>query len=121
MIDAALVETGITAAQWRALDAALTLPGSSSADLARACQVTPQTMQQVVSHLETAGLLVRNPHQDHGRVQQIYLSNAGEMRHAEGKMAMATVEERLFMAFSPEDRAAFARFVVLALGALRRS
>jgi len=120
-IDSALVETGITASQWRALDAALSSPGSSSADLARACHVTPQTMQQVVAHLEATGLLVRTPHPVHGRVQQIYLSNAGEMRHAEGSTLIAAVEDRVFMAFTPADRAAFARFVALASGALRRS
>lgn len=119
-VDAALLETGVTSAQWRVLDAALNAPGSSSAELARACQVTPQTMHQLVSHLADAGLLVRRPHPVHGRIQQLYCSNAGELRHAEGALAVAGVEERLLMAFPDEDRAAFARFVSLALGALRR-
>ena len=120
-IDAALLDIGISAAQWRVLDAAITAPGSSSADLARACQVTPQSMQQLIANLEQAGLLVRTPHPVHGRVQQTYLSNAGEMRYIAGRAAMAAVDERIFTAFSPEDRAAFARCLALALGALRRS
>jgi DNA-binding MarR family transcriptional regulator len=120
-IDAALLDAGITAAQWRVLDAASTVPGSSSADLARACRVTPQTMQQLVVQLEAAGLLVRTPHPVHGRVQQIYVSNAGELRHAAGSIAIAAVEDRIFTAFSADDRAAFSRLVSLALGVFRRS
>jgi DNA-binding MarR family transcriptional regulator len=120
-LDAALVGTGTTSAQWRVLDAALNVPGSSSAELARACQVTPQTMHQLVSHLADAGLLVRKPHPVHGRIQQLYCSNAGELRHAEGALAAAGVEDRLLMALGEEDCVAFARFVSLALGALRRS
>lgn len=118
--DAALTETGITGAQWRVLDAAIAAPGSSSAELARICQVTPQTMQAQVAALERAGLVVRTPHQVHGRVLQIYLSNAGELRHAAGVEALSALQERLFIGLTGEERAEFGRLVAIALGAIRR-
>lgn len=120
LIDARLRSIGLTAAQWRALDAALDAPGSSSAELARHCGVSAQSMQAIVATLETDGLLVRQPHPVHGRVLQIYVSNAGELRHAEGSAVVSAVEEQLLATFSSEERAELARLLAMMLGSVRR-
>ena len=120
LIDARLRAIGLTAAQWRVLDAALAEPGSSSAELARRCDVSAQSMQVIVATLEADGLLVRQPHAVHGRVLQIYASNAGELRHAEGSAMVSAVEEQILATFSTDDRADVARLLAMMLGSVRR-
>ena len=119
-IDTALRAAGITAAQWRALDAAIAAPGSSSAELARSCGVTAQTMQALIVTLERDGLIVRRPHPIHGRVQQVYVSNAGEERHREGSDTIAAVELRLLAAFTEEETREFERLLDMAVATLDR-
>jgi len=120
MIDARLATIGLTGAQWRALDAALEAPGSSSADLARRCGVSAQSMQTIVANLERDGLLVRQPHAVHGRVLQIYASNAGELRHAEGAVVVSAIEEQMLSTFAPEERTDLGRLLAIMLGSVRR-
>ena len=120
-IDTALRAAGITAAQWRVLDAAIAAPGSSGAELARSCGVTAQTMHALIMTLERDGLVVRQPHPVHGRVQQVYVSNAGEERHREGSGAIGAVESRLLAAFTDEETREFERLLDMAVAALDRS
>ena len=120
-IDTALHATGITAAQWRALDAAIAAPGSSGAELARRCGVTAQTMQALIVTLERDGLVVRQPHPVHGRVQQVYVSNAGEERHREGSDTIGAVESRLLAAFTDEETREFERLLNMAVASLDRA
>ena len=119
-IDARLRTIGLTAAQWRALAAAIDAPGSSSADLARRCSVTAQSMHAIVATLEENGLIVRQPHREHGRVLQTYVSNAGELRHAEGADMVAAVEEQLLAVLTPNERAELDRLIAMTLGGARR-
>ena len=119
-IDTALRAAGITAAQWRALDAAIAAPGSSSAELARRCGVTAQTMQALIVTLERDGLIVRRPHPIHGRVQQVYVSNAGEERHRAGSDTIGAVESRLLAAFTDEETREFERLLDMAVATLDR-
>lgn len=105
-------------AQWRLLEVALAMPGSSGADLARACRVTAQTAQAIIASLERAGFLVRTPHPVHGRVLQVYVSNTGERRVEEGRALIAGVEERLCAGFTPEERTQLARLLAMAIGAV---
>ena len=119
-IDTALRAAGITAAQWRALDAAIAAPGSSSAELARRCGVTAQTMQALIVTLERDGLIVRRPHPIHGRVQQVYVSNAGEERHRAGSDTIGAVESRLLAAFTDEETREFERLLNMAVALLDR-
>ena len=119
-IDTALRAAGITAAQWRVLDAAIAAPGSSGAELARSCGVTAQTMHALIMTLERDGLVVRQPHPVHGRVQQVYVSNAGEERHREGSGAIGAVESRLLAAFTDEETREFERLLDMAVATLDR-
>jgi DNA-binding MarR family transcriptional regulator len=105
ILDEALLACGLTMAQWTALRAGHEAPGASGADLARACRVSAQTMHTTITGLERMGLVVRQPHAVHGRVVQIYLSNAGERRLAEGHVIVAGTEERVLAGLSEEERA----------------
>jgi DNA-binding MarR family transcriptional regulator len=79
-MDAALREHGLTSPQYAALTVLARDPGSSAADLARACNTTPQAMRGVLATLRREGLVDRRPHPTHGRVVQLTLSDEGERR-----------------------------------------
>jgi DNA-binding MarR family transcriptional regulator len=117
-LDDALRDIGLTAAQLSALEALECSPGESSADLARACGVTPQTMNGIVQILETNGLLVREPHRVHGRILRVYLSNAGEAKLEAGRKVVGEIEERMVATLSEDDVEALGRFVSVCEGSL---
>lgn len=119
-IDGALRPIGLTAAQWRVLDAALATPGSSSADLARTAGIAAQSMQALVAMLEGEGLLVRQPHPVHGRILQIHVANAGEIRHQQGVAAIEAVADRCFATFSGDELSDLEQLLARALGAIKR-
>ncbi|CAN5593684.1 MarR family transcriptional regulator [soil metagenome] len=117
-LDEALREIGLTAAQLSALEALKHSPGESSAELARSCGVTPQTMNGIVQILETNGLLVREPHRVHGRILRVYLSNAGESKLEAGRKVVGEIEERMVATMSEGEVESLQRFVSVCEGSL---
>src|SRR5262245_35374586 len=77
---ATLRELGLTTAQYAALGVLETAPGISNAALARACFVTPQTMNEIVQSLHARGWVEREPHPVHGRILQLDLTELGRRR-----------------------------------------
>src|SRR4051812_11844642 len=53
-------------------------PGQSAADLARRARVAPQSVAKATARLAQLGLVRRELHPVHGRVVQLYLTDAGE-------------------------------------------
>ena len=88
-MEAALREHGLTGAQYAVLSVLARDDGASGADLARACNTTPQAMNGVLATLEREGLVHRTPHPTHGRILQAGLTAEGETR-----LAAATPEVR---------------------------
>ena len=69
---------GLTLPQYTALSASCgCAPGLSNAQLARRTFVRPQSMMQVISKLEAAGLIERTPDADHGRILRTEITDAG--------------------------------------------
>jgi DNA-binding MarR family transcriptional regulator len=68
---------GITTAQHAALAVLSDHDGVTSAELARLCGVTPQTMNSTVGRLETRGLVTRKPHATHRTLIEISLTEQG--------------------------------------------
>ena len=66
-MDRVLREIGMSMVQYPALGAG-GAPGLSGAELARRSFVTPQAMNAVLMNLEAAGLVVRRPPTEHGRL-----------------------------------------------------
>lgn len=118
-LDEALRDTGLTMSQWRALEAVRELPGASGAELARASGVTAQSMHTTLMGLERAGLVVRQPHAVHGRVVQVYLSNAGERRLQAGRAVVQDAESRILSGLSGEERDLLAGLLARVAGGLR--
>jgi DNA-binding MarR family transcriptional regulator len=72
-----LREAGITVAQQAALTILSDHDGLTAAELARRCQVTPQTMNSTVGRMEARGLVQRSPHPMHGTLIEIHLTQRG--------------------------------------------
>ncbi len=103
-IDKALREVGMTTAQYAALSTLEATPGLSGAKLARRGFITPQTMNVILANLESAGLVVRRPHPEHGRVLQAYLTEMGEEAVARAHGVVGDVERRMLEELSRDDR-----------------
>src|SRR5919205_1577025 len=79
-METALRPYGLSGAQYGVLSVLARDPGMSGADLARACNTTPQAMNGVLATLERGGLVERRPHPTHGRILQVTLTPEGERR-----------------------------------------
>ncbi len=103
-MDDVLRELGTTTAQYAALGVLAELPGVSSAELARRCFVTPQTMNDVVVGLEKAGLVARKPHPVHGRILEVTLTELGRQQWTRANDAVSKIERRMLRDLSKAER-----------------
>src|SRR6476646_1019455 len=71
---------GLNGAQYAVRSVLARDPGLSGADLARACNTTPQAMNGVLATLDREGLVERTPHPTHGRILQVTLTREGRRR-----------------------------------------
>jgi len=102
-MDEVLRRRGLTTAQYAALSVLEEAPGLSGAELARRCFVTPQTMNEIVAHLEVAGLVERRRGDD-ARVLRAALTAAGLDLVGVCHQAVAVIEERMVSGLSPRER-----------------
>ncbi len=101
--DAALRPLNLTMPQYATLSAIAEVPGASNAALARRAFVTPQTMNEIVRGLVSAGLLARQAHPEHGRVIQLYLTPAGQAALGKAHDHVNAVEARMLDRLQPEE------------------
>ena len=100
-----LRELGLTVTQHAVLAAVHRAPGGlSGAQLARLCQVTPQTMATVLATLETRELLGREPSGVHRRVLIARLTRTGRDMLRRADLAVGSAEDRIVDAFEAQER-----------------
>jgi DNA-binding MarR family transcriptional regulator len=102
--DAELRECGLSVSQYAVMQALADHPGASSAELARRCFVTRQSLQDVLGGLRTAGLVTVAAQASHGRVHPVHLTAVGRRRLAVAAAAMDRAEERMLHDLSRTDR-----------------
>ncbi|MGV4928460.1 MarR family winged helix-turn-helix transcriptional regulator [Streptomyces sp. HJ7] len=102
---AALKPAGLTVPQYAALLYSSERPGISAAALARACGVTPPTMNTVLKNLQERGLIQRTPHEWHRNVLEIRLTDEGHAVMAIADARAVSVERALADEFTDEERA----------------
>ncbi len=102
-MDEALRRHGVTTAQYAALSVLEEVSGLSGAELARRCFVTPQTMNEIVAHLEAAGLVERRRGDD-ARVLRAALTANGQELVAVCHRAVGVIEERMVSGLSPREQ-----------------
>ncbi|MEV7010161.1 MarR family transcriptional regulator [Streptosporangium sp. NPDC051022] len=100
----ALKPSSLTVPQYAALLHLSGNPGISAAALARACAVTPPTMNTVLKNLQEHGLIERTPHEWHRNILETRLTEKGEQVLADADPRAVHVERGLAAEFSPEER-----------------
>ena len=88
-------------------------PGLSSAELARRCFVTPQTMGGVVALLEERGLLTRVDAE--GRAQRLDLTPAGTEALTSADQVVEAVHEEMLEGFSADEHQLLKRLLTRAI------
>jgi len=99
----ALAPFGLTVTEYASLRILLDHPGTSGAEVARQCLVTPQAISFVFANLERIGLIERRPHPDHGAVREVLLTSAGRALVEQADRAVLDVEARFVAGLSDQD------------------
>ncbi|MFP3989017.1 MarR family transcriptional regulator [Streptomyces sp. E11-3] len=102
--NAVLKPAGVTVAQYAALLCLAESPGISAAALARACGVTPPTMNTVLKNLQERGLIARTPHAWHKNVLETRLTEEGKAVLSDADARAVRVERALAAEFTDEER-----------------
>lgn len=108
----ALKQTGLTLPQFSVMTMLAAYPGASGAELARLSLLTPQTMSVIVANLERDGMICRHPHEEHGRIQVIELTDSGHDTLFRSKKAVRSSETDLLMGMSPEEESIVREWLV---------
>jgi len=116
-METALRAHGLTGAQYAVLSVLARDPGLSGADLARACNTTPQAMNGVLATLQRDGLIERAAHPTHGRILQATLTREGERRLEAAIPAVRELEHAIEEGLSDRQLAAIKAWLV---GSARR-
>jgi DNA-binding MarR family transcriptional regulator len=111
-MDAALREHRLTQPHYTVLSVLARDPGMSGADLARACNTTPQAMNGVLATLEREGLIERHPHPSHGRILQVTVTDEGERRLDASTPAVRELEATIESGMSSDQVAAIKSWLV---------
>jgi DNA-binding MarR family transcriptional regulator len=118
-VEQALAGSGLTLPQVAVLSALRQRPGQSSAELARASFMRPQSMAEVLDGLVAAGLVTRRPHPAGGRALQAELTPAGVRSLEAAHAAMAPVEARMLGDLGQSEREQLRGLLERCLASLR--
>jgi DNA-binding MarR family transcriptional regulator len=111
-MEATLRAHGLTGAQYAVLSVLARDPGMSGADLARACNTTPQAMNGVLATLERDGLVERHPHPTHGRILQVTLTGEGQRRLEAATPGVRGLEDAIEEGLPPDEIATVKEWLV---------
>lgn len=103
LLDERLRPLGITTAQLQILFAVKGAAGSSGAQLARECFVTPQSIQTLLAQLEKAGLIVRQKAQGNERILTATITAAGERLAKKVERLSQEIQESLWSGISDRE------------------
>lgn len=104
VVDEALRQVGLTTSQYAVLGFLEDTGALSSAELARRCYVTPQTMNQLVAGLEARSLVHRVAHPSHRRILPTSLTEQGRRVVAAAHELVGAVEARMTAELSEDER-----------------
>ena len=99
-----LADHGLSFTQWGVLAALMESPGMSNAALARFAFITPQSMNETLKQLESAGLVERQPNPGHGRILDARLTPQGERTIRTMDRDVAEIEARMLRGLSANER-----------------
>ncbi|WP_435747350.1 MarR family winged helix-turn-helix transcriptional regulator [Microbacterium sp. PMB16] len=99
-----LAENGITVAEFTALSILRDAPGLSNAQMARRTLVRPQSMIQVITSLERAGLIEREPSPHHSRVLKAAVTPLGRRVLKRCDKGVADLEARFLNGIAVDEQ-----------------
>lgn len=94
-VDASLAPLGLSSSIFRMLRQLDQEPGQSAADLARRLGFAPQSVAAAIGVAERAGLVERRQHPVHGRIRQLFLSDAGRGAYVRAAGVVRALEQEL--------------------------
>jgi DNA-binding MarR family transcriptional regulator len=100
---AAVKTVGLTLPQYVALTELAERPGITSAELARACLVSPQAMMVVLKAMEEQGLVERTQHPRHQTVLEIHLTSVGREALSAARKRAEPIEKRITKVLSKRE------------------
>ncbi|NBA96036.1 MarR family winged helix-turn-helix transcriptional regulator [Pseudomonas sp. R5(2019)] len=118
-IEPALKEKNITSLQFTLLAVVARHSGLSSADLSRRFYVTPQTMGQVLTALESRGLLIRAENPENRRLLSMSLTAEGHALVESCQADMQLIEEQVFGGLSEKELEKFRGTLHKVIGKIR--
>jgi len=104
-------EESLEQGQMDSLDLLARRPSWRMSDLAEALRIDPSTATRAVQRLVTAGLAVRTPNEDDGRVVMVEITDAGRSRHADVNARRGLLMTHMLSAFTPEERQVLAEML----------
>jgi DNA-binding MarR family transcriptional regulator len=105
LMDEKLRPYGATTAQVRLLLAIRSAPGSSGAQLARQCEVTPQSAQALIQKAEESGWITRGKDTVNERIVTASLTPAGEKLLKIAERSIRKLEAKAWKDVSPRTLA----------------
>jgi DNA-binding MarR family transcriptional regulator len=108
-MDEALRALSLTTPQYAVLSAIEAQAGISSAQLARAAFVTPQTMQGILANLERDGIIARQPDPLHGRILRSGLTPLGHDILIKAHGAVGHVEKLMILSLGADTVSSLAQ------------
>jgi len=102
-VEKALGEVALTPSQYFVLFLVETGEATSSAELARATGVLPQSMTELISLLGHRGLIARKPDSVNSRILRIEVTAAGRKLFEKGTEVAIRLERELFEGFDPRE------------------
>lgn len=111
-MERALADLEVTPPQFAVLTMIAAYPGLSNADLARLSLLTPQTVSVIVANLKRAGAVTSRPHEIHGRIQHLDITESGRAVLARCKERVGRLEAQIAAPLSPEEERIVRRWLV---------
>ncbi len=102
-VELALAGANLTPSQYFILLLVHRGEATSSAELARAMGVLPQSMTELIAPLEKRGAIVRRPDPTNNRILRIELTGAGQKLFDKGTEIARQLERDLVEGFAPQD------------------
>ena len=112
---------GLGIAQFVVLSFLAETPGLANADLARRAFVTPQSMNEVLKQLESAGLVERRRNPTNARILNAYLTRTGARKRNAVSVQVRELEARLLSGLSRDERQNLNRALLTVIDNVTRS
>jgi DNA-binding MarR family transcriptional regulator len=104
---------GLAIPQYVVLSFLAESPGLANADLARRAFVTPQSMNEVLKHLESTGLVERRQNPTNARILNAYLTRSGARKLSVVSGQVREFEARLLSGLTSDERQTLNRALLI--------